>query len=357
MTLEKLIDDYENNEENFTHFSSSIHSLINALLNSSSIKTHSVSSRVKDRNSLQKKIEKKGKYTSLTEITDIVGVRIITHYSDEVDQIADLIEKEFTIDAKNSIDKRASLDPDRFGYLSLHYVASLSSSRSKLKEYKKFSTMKFEIQIRSILQHTWAEIEHDIGYKSKIEIPKPVRRKFSQLAGLLELADDQFIQIRNELTNYENDVQETIQKTPEDVSIDAISLFNYVENSDFLKKLEQEISKAIGVQFISPTKDFLSEFTKYCDFFKIETIYQLNEKLSNHKKNIIQRAIDLHSGGSQLTAGISIFYLFQVLGSQLDSIDDIYNFLNKMNLEHEDNRYESASQLYEFGQKAGLKTH
>ena len=98
-------------------------------------------------------------------MTDITGVRVITYFADQVDEIAKVMEGEFNIDIKNSIDKRDILDPDRFGYLSLHYViVSLSSARCALAEYRSFSELKAEVQVRSILQHAWAEIEHDLGY-------------------------------------------------------------------------------------------------------------------------------------------------------------------------------------------------
>ena len=55
-----------------------------------------------------------------------------------------------------------------------------------------------EVQVRTILQHAWAEIEHDIQYKSTIAIPNTIRRRFMALAGLLEIADREFQAIQNE---------------------------------------------------------------------------------------------------------------------------------------------------------------
>ena len=52
----------------------------------------------------------KNKYQKLDEITDLSGIRVITYYTDTVDQISKLIENEFIIDRDNSIDKRKSLD-------------------------------------------------------------------------------------------------------------------------------------------------------------------------------------------------------------------------------------------------------
>ena len=105
-------------------------------------------------------------------------MRIITYFAEEVDAVAQLIEREFTIDRKNSIDKRMALDPDQFGYLSVHYIVSLAANRSQLPEYAALSGLSAEIQIRSILQHAWAEIEHDLGYKSQTAVPRDVVRQF-----------------------------------------------------------------------------------------------------------------------------------------------------------------------------------
>ena len=141
--------------------------LLRQLLREREIPVHSISSRLKSRGSLAKKVERKGtSYSDLSDVTDLAGLRIVTYFSDQVDEIAGLIESEFQLDHHNSIDKRADLDPDRFGYLSLHYVVSLSPSRAALTEYRALAGLKAEIQIRSILQHAWAEIEHDLGYKT-----------------------------------------------------------------------------------------------------------------------------------------------------------------------------------------------
>jgi ppGpp synthetase/RelA/SpoT-type nucleotidyltranferase len=113
-----------------------------------------------------------------------------------------MVEREFVVDRTNSVDKRTLLDPDRFGYQSLHYVAALSVARTGLAEYGRFTGLRVEIQIRSTLQHAWAEIEHDLGYKSAAGVPRDIRRRFSRIAGLLELADEEFSVIRRDLDAY-----------------------------------------------------------------------------------------------------------------------------------------------------------
>jgi ppGpp synthetase/RelA/SpoT-type nucleotidyltranferase len=181
-----------------------IDSLIQTLLEIEGIQFHSVTSRIKSKTSVRQKLQRTDKKRELDDLTDVFGVRIITYIQGEVGEASKLIEREFTVDQRNSSDKRDLLDPDRFGYLSVHYVLQLSPERSALPENCAYKDIQFEVQIRSILQHAWAEIEHDTGYKSESEVPDVVRRRFSRLAGLLELADDEFLGIREELARSAN---------------------------------------------------------------------------------------------------------------------------------------------------------
>ncbi|PTQ67878.1 GTP pyrophosphokinase family protein [Pseudomonas sp. GV071] len=315
MSSFELVEEYEDNLELYTGFSRSMDALFRVLLDSFSIKPHSISCRVKDKSSFQRKINEKNKYSSMAEVTDVVGLRVISHYADDVDAVARIIENEFQVDVKNSIDKRVSLDPDRFGYLSLHYVVSLKKERFALAEYKRFKGLKFEIQVRSILQHTWAEIEHDIGYKAKIEIPKPIRRKFSRLAGLLELADDQFVQIRDDLAKYEVEVKEKLYSQPETLSIDAVSLLEYISRSEVVKGLDRELSNITELVLVPADKSNMAVHLKALKYFNIESVSMLEQELIVNKENIIIRAIDVGRQTASTAEGLCVYYLGQVLAA------------------------------------------
>jgi len=168
-------------------------------LDGADIRVHSVEARVKSLESFANKACKpseaepnRPKYPDpVHEITDLAGVRVITFLPSVVTTVCEHIEREFTVLEKT--DKSAELmDEGRFGYQSVHYIAQMSEQRDRLAEYQRFRGLKFEIQVRTILQHAWAELEHDIQYKTATVIPATIRRRFVALAGLLEMADREF---------------------------------------------------------------------------------------------------------------------------------------------------------------------
>jgi putative GTP pyrophosphokinase len=102
-----------------------------------------------------------------------------------------MLQAEFRIVERS--DKGAELiAAERFGYQSIHYLVKLSAARARLPEYQPFAGTIAEIQVRTILQHAWAEIEHDIQYKSSAVIPVQIHRRFMALSGMLEIADREF---------------------------------------------------------------------------------------------------------------------------------------------------------------------
>ena len=116
------------------------------------------------------------------------------------------------------MDKRKLHEIDSFGYLSLHYICRVPDF-----------PYAFEVQMRTILQHAWANMNHDIGYKTGVEVPKEYLRNMNRLAGMLELVDEQFSQIRREINDYRRQVQSLVASGRlEEVSLDADSFRSYL---------------------------------------------------------------------------------------------------------------------------------
>src|SRR5260370_1891854 len=128
---EELLDQFLTSEPTLRFFCKALHSLIEEMLRIDGIRVHSVTARVKKREKLRQKLQRPNKnYETLAQITDQIGIRIITYYEDEVDQVASTLRREFLIDEKNSIDKRLQDDPEKFTYSSLHFVCLLSQLRA-----------------------------------------------------------------------------------------------------------------------------------------------------------------------------------------------------------------------------------
>lgn len=207
----------------------SVQRLIGTLLAQANIPVHSIVYRVKEQNSFIKKCEDSKYAKPLEQITDVCGLRIITYTNSDVDSICKIIEKHFTIDADNSENKAGKLQENEVGYLSVHYIAKFNAARSRLEEYKPYRDIRFEIQVRTLLQHAWAEIEHDRSYKFGGELPKDIKRRFYLIAGTLELMDREFNLLAEEINQYASEVHTEARSCNLDFDIDSTSLLEYLK--------------------------------------------------------------------------------------------------------------------------------
>ena len=206
-----ILDEYHANFPVYEKLSALALERLRQCLDKNHLHVAGLESRIKAEESLTNKLELKGyKYHTINDITDIVGVRVITFFSDEVDVISALVEQLFEVDWENSVDKRKTLEIDRFGYMSLHYICRIPESMYKDPEMPQLNQIRFELQMRSTLQHMWANMYHDMGYKSDVEIPAEYQRNMNRLAGMLELADEQFCRIRREINDYRRNVQSLV---------------------------------------------------------------------------------------------------------------------------------------------------
>lgn len=227
-----ILQEYKDKHPQFEEAESKVISLLKHTFKDAGLHVASVESRIKTERSLAGKLERKGqKYKSLADITDVLGIRVITYYIDDVDKIATAIERMFEVDWENSIDKRKIHTIDSFGYVSLHYVCSMEGF-----------PYRFEVQMRTVLQHAWANLDHDTGYKSGVEIPKRYLRSMSRLAGMLELIDEEFSKIRSELTDYRRKIQKLVSSgNLDEVPLDLDSFRSFLELEPF-KQINKKIA-------------------------------------------------------------------------------------------------------------------
>lgn len=327
--------DYATAARAHEEFGNRIHDLIVSLLATRAVPVHSVSHRVKDKTSAQRKMARpKSGYTEVKDLHDLLGVRVITYFTSQVDEVAELIEAEFDVDPKLSKDRRSTPDPDRFGYVSLHFVCRLAATRSSLMEWAPYGDLRFEIQIRTILQHSWAEIEHDLGYKTAVAIPAHIRRRFSRLAGLLEIADDEFNDIRDNLATYAQEVTESVQEG-ESAPIDRDSIRALIQADSVVHQVDQRIAQLYGATLAeSVPNSYAGARAQELIDLGFRTTSEVVESMTAVKTKLAHFATTwLNDGPSdndpetnaegryyELTPGISLFYLFLHLALERDDI-------------------------------------
>jgi putative GTP pyrophosphokinase len=222
------VDWYTKNRGLYKQLSEKVHNIIFELLEVKNLNVHAIFNRPKDVSSFSEKI-KNSKYTKPeVQVTDLAGIRVICYVESDIEKICSIIEDNFEIDKPNSTDKSKLLGTDKVGYKSVHYIAKLKEIRLQLPEYKKFSDCKFEIQIRTILQHAWAEIEHDRNYKFAGELPDEIQRRFKLLAGTLELVDREFDNIAIEIDKISEQVSEGTKEGKLDFEINSTTLKQFL---------------------------------------------------------------------------------------------------------------------------------
>ena len=224
--IEKANGFYDYNRIRHFAYCSEMQELITKILDKNKLSYNNISGRVKTRKSFLEKC-KKDKYSHYNNITDIVGIRIITYLLSDVENISALIESEFCVDYNNSKDKADDLNNNEFGYRGLHYILRLNEKRTSLSEYSSYSNMWFELQIKTLPQHAWSEMSHDRHYKFKGIVPDKINRRIHGAAALLETIDNEFQSIADELDIHLDEVTARIKRGELDIGIDSTSLMRY----------------------------------------------------------------------------------------------------------------------------------
>lgn len=267
---EMLMQQYQERKAVYERMDKIVFDKLRWTLKENGLYVNAIEHRIKTEKSLRGKLELKGaKYNSLSDITDILGLRIITFYTDEVDKVAAIVKHIFEVDWDESVDKRKLHDLTSFGYNSLHYICRIPKNLIYDHMMPELNEFRFELQMRTALQHVWSTIEHDIGYKGEVRIPKEYRRQFSRLAGMLELVDDEFSRLRTTLTDYRRRMQALVASGQlDEASLDTDSFRSYLEMKPF-DRLNRRIAAANQAEiYPSPLMPFLPVL----EYFHMETL-------------------------------------------------------------------------------------
>lgn len=219
-----------------------------------------VISRVKDRDECVKKFQRKyqedleksqTEYTISEHISDVIGLRVICLYESDVEEIVRVLKEHFYV--IDLTDKTAQHNENEtFGYKGIHLDLKINGQRKNLPEYQNILQFSFEIQIRTIVQDAWSEIDHKLKYKKSL--PKDVARRIFVLASLFELADREFDQIRMKTDNLIDNIK--IDDPDSNYLNDFVSGFGFL-------RIMNSIREYTNYQFDSERVDgFVQELLK-----------------------------------------------------------------------------------------------
>lgn len=229
-SVEKYIENYREKKDLYEDFAQRVLNIIKLIIQDElpDVRIASYTSRAKTIKSLSEKL-RKDKYNEDSEITDLAGARIIVYSRKDISKIEEIVESNFLIDKFNSINKTSVLGKDKVGYRGCHYVVSFDEIRMKMPENRKYENLKCEIQITSLIAHTWSEITHEKGYKFEGVLPDVLERRKNLLAGMLELADLEMDEYVQEYDAYVNKIEQEVEQGGFELMINSMSLDKYMK--------------------------------------------------------------------------------------------------------------------------------
>lgn len=291
LNIDNIVSEFEKKRPIYEKFGNKLTAFLKQRLKEIDIEDAIIKDRAKKVNSFREKITRPDKnyIDPLNQITDLTGVRVIVFYGDQIQIVEDIVNSEFDVDPGLSVDKSKTLKPNTFGYLSVHYIIKLSVDKENHDDWKEFKGLRAEIQIRTSLQDAWATVSHALQYKKETDVPDNLKRKLFRLAGLFELADEQFESIKNESLQRIVEVRKQLKegKTNE-IKIDFLSISQFLSASTMMREAINFANnyRILGNQEILEhyNKADSSLVTEECLRLKIDNIEMLEQVLRNTEK-------------------------------------------------------------------------
>lgn len=245
--------------------------LVRNFLSDAGIPFLAVTGRTKERASVDGKCAIKNYSDPIRQLTDLTGIRVIVYVESDVAKAVAVIRSAFRVDEENSIDKDRLLSVREAGYRSVHLVCDVGEHRERLQEYAGLAALKFEIQVRTVLQHAWAELEHDKNYKFKEGLPNDMQRQLYLHAGLLELADRGLDRLAREIDQYVETLRQKAQAGDLSSTIDSVSLLQFVE--------QWAAQHGVKLREIRVPNAVMPDLLRELDACGIKTLTELNDAI------------------------------------------------------------------------------
>ena len=183
--------------------------ILSVLADQPSFSTPHVVSRIKAREECISKFQRKylpqlapaeTRYEIKNYVVDLIGVRVICLYAPDIMEIARLLEEEFDVLDFTDKTREVEVTADTFRYKGLHLDMALSARRKSLPAYARFASVRFEVQVRTAIQDAWSTLDQAIKYKK--QVPHELSRRINALAALFEIADREFLAIKDQISDF-----------------------------------------------------------------------------------------------------------------------------------------------------------
>ena len=280
--VEKKIDEFRDYYRNNYDFLNSALKVFLKLFNSHYF-FESVSGRIKDIDECVGKFKRKylpnlenlgSDYEIKDYITDLIGIRIVCLYLIDIDIIRKALKKDFNELEFTDKTEQIERTEDKFGYRSLHLELILNNKNANLPEYKEYKDLRFELQIRTIIQDAWSILDHKIKYKKSI--PHDLKRRINRLSALFEVADEEFFRISEKIRSEEHKARNRIEKyakVRKDKPIDVFSFLfiarKYFQDYNFIEyKADGFVEEILNFNKNFSENDFNNSLKKYLNKVK-----------------------------------------------------------------------------------------
>ena len=151
---------------------------------------------LKSYDSVCKKMQKKGLDLNfdlaLEKINDLIGVRAVCAYVDDIYKVADLIEKQQDIHILKI--KDYVQQPKKSGYQSLHLILEIAIPFQKENQW-----IKLELQLRTAAMDYWANLDHQLRYKRGQKQAAVINEELQQCASVITQLDQKMLDIRKKI--------------------------------------------------------------------------------------------------------------------------------------------------------------
>ncbi|NGZ06596.1 MAG: hypothetical protein G8237_09585 [Magnetococcales bacterium] len=387
VVIDKILTQYDQQKKTYQDFLDRTLTLIQEFIVPDGPKVHSIIGRIKEKESLAEKLNQpKEAYARLNDIPDIAGIRIITYFEEEVQVIAEIIRREFNVSASPEHSKILSADPHRFGYHSTNLQVGLLDNRLELIEYRRFRGFLVELQIRSVLQHAWLEINKHLGFQTREHCPPQKQREYARITALFELADQELNQIKSfsyqpkKATRLEllpgdplpplpelpsetlPPIEEEsaalpppattpalLEKIPASCLIRHEEMERFVLENRLLTAYDRRIADHYDTRLIFKTQSIIT-LTEACCQLDIASIAEAGELIRNHEKRIKPMARILLGDPTvikyeHISRGVTLLVICAILAAKSGHTNTVFQFINRYHLENDPTSTGIASEL------------